>query len=155
MDNHIQHSKNIVTGHIDAAGNVIVGDNIVINLKGVAQYPIEKAIENLSTKLDKTLEEINHTRLEYFLQNIIFTADGSSAQEKLGRIDRLTNVAKYVYDNYGKLDILGLHDHKGELTVMWNNQPTNQEKKYLEIAWEQQNESGENVVHDMKEYDSI
>jgi tetratricopeptide (TPR) repeat protein len=59
MNNNIQDSKNIVTGHIDAKGNVIVGDNIVINLKEAAQYiTLEKAIENLEERLNKTISKI-------------------------------------------------------------------------------------------------
>ena len=59
MDNHIQNSKNIVTGHIDAKGNVIVGDNIVINLKEAAQYvALEKEIENLEERFNKTITKI-------------------------------------------------------------------------------------------------
>ena len=36
MENHIQNSKNVVTGHIDAQGSVWVGDKIIINLKEAA-----------------------------------------------------------------------------------------------------------------------
>lgn len=54
----IKYSKNIVTGHIDAGGNVVVGDTI-INLKEAAQYKVlVSEIGKLNTRFDRTKRRI-------------------------------------------------------------------------------------------------
>jgi tetratricopeptide (TPR) repeat protein len=73
MDNHIQNSKNIVTGHIDAKGNVIVGDNIVINLKEAAQYvALEKEIEELDNSFQEISQQIQkNPNIDFFNKELI------------------------------------------------------------------------------------
>lgn len=53
----IQNSKNIITGTIDAKGNVSVGD-IIINLKEAAQYKaIEAEIQELNERFNKAKQK--------------------------------------------------------------------------------------------------
>jgi len=70
------------------------------------------------------------------------------------RIDRLNQVVGYVSalaDHYGNKDLLGkvvsLHDHKGELTVEWNNEPVAGEKEFFAKAWVNMCEPPENIIH--------
>lgn len=61
--NQIPHSKNVVTAHIDAEGNVIVGDgNTIINLKEAAQY---KAIEAEIQELDERFDWAKQKSIQY------------------------------------------------------------------------------------------
>ena len=43
--------------------------------------------------------------------------------------------------------IAGLEDHKGELTVRWKSEPTENERAAFRAAWESQNEPGDSVIH--------
>ena len=54
---NIEHSQNIVTGDVNAAGNVIVGNgNIIVNLKEAAQYKdLQNKLEDLKGRFNKAL----------------------------------------------------------------------------------------------------
>lgn len=108
-------------------------------------YLKSKINDNL---IDTIAEEIKNNRNIQYLQTIEITANRED--EEPWRIERLNDVAKYVYKNFGELEIFGLHDYKGDLTVIWKKLPTNIEKKYLEAAWEAQNEIADNVEHVIK-----
>ena len=104
---------------------------------------------NINNKLIDTIaEEIKNSRKAQYLKTIEITANRED--EEPWRIERLNYVAKYVYKNFGEIEISGLHDHKGYLTVTWKKHPSNIEKMYLEEAWEAQNELADNVEHIIK-----
>jgi hypothetical protein len=70
------------------------------------------------------------------------------------RIDRLNRVVGYVSalaDHYGNVDLLkkvvSLHDHKGDLTVGWKEQPMDGEKEFFAKAWASECEVAENITH--------
>ena len=72
MENHIQDSKNIVTGHIDAQGNVIVGD-----VQQTVNYylSINKDLEELKAKiekLEKEIKEADSPKFKAYLQKELF-----------------------------------------------------------------------------------
>ena len=78
----------------------------------------------------------------------IFTATNSKTEPF--RIDRL----KYVYmflsnslneSNLKRID--ELNDHKGFLTVYWNDVPSESEIEIVEESWEAQNELSSNIKH--------
>ncbi|OGX21088.1 MAG: hypothetical protein A2Y00_06025 [Omnitrophica WOR_2 bacterium GWF2_43_52] len=77
-----------------------------------------------------------------------------SQESESYRIDRLNRVVGYVSalaEHYGNNDLLkklvSLHDHKGELTVEWNNEPVAGEKEYFAKAWANMCEPSENITH--------
>jgi hypothetical protein len=88
--------------------------------------------------------------------NPTLTSSSGSGQNEPFRINRLEKVSK-IYNiqiadsNDQELsEILSLHDHKGELTVTWTNEPTDEQKHIIGLIWELQNELGENVVHKLE-----
>jgi len=91
--------------------------------------------------------------------NITLTSSSGSGQNEPFRINRLEKVLK-IYNiqiadsNDQELtEMVSLHDHKGELSVTWTNEPTDEQKHILGLLWELQNELGENVVHQLEEKD--
>ncbi len=69
-------------------------------------------------------------------------------------IDRLNRVVGFVSalaEHYGNNDLLkklvSLHDHKGELTVEWNNEPVAGEKEFFAKAWASECEVAEDITH--------
>ena len=102
--------------------------------------------------IDTIAEEIKNNTKAQYLQTIEITANRED--EEPWRIERLNDVAKYVYKSLGELEFSGLHDHKGNLTVTWKKHPTNTEKEHFETAWEAQNELAENVEHIIKKYNN-
>lgn len=49
-------------------------------------------------------------------------------------------------------NILGIHDHKGELTVTWSIEPDESMKHTFERIWELLGESKDSVYHEIKPY---
>jgi hypothetical protein len=97
---------------------------------------------------DNTIEEINdikYAEVVRIVDGINLSASGEA--DEPGRIRRLINVVKFLKKNHGKLDIEHLHDHKGDLTVLWMKKPNELEKDLVEMAWENQNEDRMNVKH--------
>jgi len=77
-----------------------------------------------------------------------------SQESESYRIDRLNRVVGYVSalaDHYGNADlfnkVVSLHDHKGELTVVWKEQPVEGEKEFFAKAWTDMCELAENITH--------
>lgn len=89
---------------------------------------------------------------EMSVENIKLTA--YSQDSEAYRIDRLNRVVGYVSalaDHYGNPDLLNkivsLHDHKGDLTVEWKEQPKDGEKEIIAKAWKNMGELAENITH--------
>lgn len=83
--NEINHSKNIISGsHIDAAGNVNIGDVTVVNLKEAAEY---KALE---ADINELQEQFNHTKtkIEKYPDDDDFKADLIRIAEKRSQKER-------------------------------------------------------------------
>ncbi len=82
----IHHSKNTLhNAHIDAQGNVIVGDNnIVINLKEAAQYiALEETITALKTRQEKTQDRIaKYPDDEEFQQDLLTISQALNRKKK-------------------------------------------------------------------------
>jgi len=86
----ISHSKNIVTGHIDAQGNVVVGDTI-INLKEAAQYKaIEAEIAELNTRFERTRKRIakDPDDAEFQVELLEIDAKRNQKQQELDSLRR-------------------------------------------------------------------
>ena len=86
----ISHSKNIVTGHIDAQGNVVVGDTI-INLKEAAQYKaIEAEIAELNTRFERTRKRIEKAPddMDFQMELLEIDAKRSQKQQELDSLRR-------------------------------------------------------------------
>lgn len=63
---------------------------------------------------------------------IIIRTDGGGTFHENERLENLRKILKIIpFQNL----ILKLHDHKGELTVLWNTEPTNEEKDILNGLW--------------------
>ncbi len=89
--------------------------------------------------------------------NPSLTSSSGSGQNEPFRIERLQKVSK-IYSiqvenstDLNQNEIISLHDHKGQLTVIWNNEPNEEQKIIIKQIWELQNEDGENVVHETEE----
>ncbi len=83
--NEINHSKNIISGsHIDAAGNVNIGDVTVVNLKEAAEY---KALE---ADINELQAQFNHTKtkIEKYPDDDDFKADLIRIAEKRSQKER-------------------------------------------------------------------
>lgn len=97
---------------------------------------------------DDTIEEvkeITYNDVEKFVDGIYLSANREEREP--GRLKRLLNVVNFLKKNYGKLDIKELHDHKGDLTVVWLKDPSEIEKNIVGSAWEEENELRDNVKH--------
>ena len=124
MDNHIQNSKNIVTGHIDAKGNVIVGDNIVINLKEAAQYiALEKEIEELDNSFQEISQQIQkNPNIDFFNKELIKINQRRNEKQKELEIlkKEVINLAVQLSTipiNTERLRKANAHFRKGEFTA--------------------------------------
>jgi hypothetical protein len=80
-------------------------------------------------------------------EHISYSATNS--QTEPSRIERLKDVVISYQTKIPKLNFHRLHDHKGELTVSWSQQPSEEEKNIIGDAWEEQNELRENVIHEI------
>ena len=91
--------------------------------------------------------------------NTTLTSSSGSGQNEPDRINRLEKVSKIYNIQIQDLNeqelakIISLHDHKGDLTVTWTDNPTDEQKHIIELLWELQNELRENVVHKLEEED--
>ena len=89
--------------------------------------------------------------------NPTLTSSSGSGQNEQVRINRLEKVLKIYNIQIEELndqelsEIISLHDHKGELSITWNNEPTDEQKSITGQIWQLQNELGENVVHKLEE----
>lgn len=69
------------------------------------------------------------------------------------RIERLKKAAKIataicgLSEQQASVLITELHDHKGQLQVYWNHEPTSLQRNAFAVAWEQCKEPGANVTH--------
>lgn len=99
----------------------------------------EESIENIVTVSEERATPPNDF-------NGIALSANREDEEPL-RLWRLKDVAVFYSNNIQRININGLHDHKGDLTVYWKQEPTNLEKRTIELAWENQNELEENVEH--------
>ena len=64
------------------------------------------------------------------------------------RLERLIKVVNFVIQSIKPRYIYSLHDHKGMLTVTWDNKiPTTHYKNLIEEAWSQVGEIPDNVEH--------
>lgn len=115
-----------------------------------AQF-IEKSKKLLSSSV-KT-ESIKNI-LEVSMMHLLSTKNINSIElsanredEEPWRIKRLENVADFYSKTISNIKISELYDHKGTLTVYWYKEPSEIEKKTIQLAWENENESGENVEH--------
>lgn len=61
----------------------------------------------------------------------ILRTDGSYKGNDNHRLEMLRSMLKY-----HNLKINTLHDHKGELTVYWVNEPNDEQKDIVRLAWE-------------------
>src|SRR4051812_5378008 len=81
----------------------------------------------------------------------------TAENEVEGRLVRLNQVIGYVCalgdadGNSRVLDkVAGLHDHKGDLLVIWKQQPTSAEMRYFSVAWMSNvGDGADNVKHEM------
>lgn len=72
---------------------------------------------------------------------------------RLKRLHFVWGFAVALADHDGNGDfikkVVGLHDHKGTLTVKWRTTPTAEEKKYLSVAWNSEiGDHSANVEHE-------
>lgn len=70
-----------------------------------------------------------------------------------GRLARVANALAYVLRRAGPIDttpIMSLHDHKGELRVVYTSTPSDALKKLIEHAWEGEREY--NVAHEVQRW---
>ncbi len=74
---------------------------------------------------------------------------------RIFRLHRIVGYLRAVADCTGNFEILRkvacILDHKGELTVIWHEQPTDAEKTIFANAWNAECESGELVEHKLEE----
>lgn len=90
----------------------------------------QESIDNISM----VEEEKNSLPREY--NGIELSAD----DEQRRRLYRLKDVASFYCNNIHNINIHGLHDHEGELTVYWKKPPTEKDKRVIEMAWDNHNE---------------
>lgn len=90
---------------------------------------------------ENTIEEVKKvsTSPSYILVNEIMLS-ANRGDEEPWRLERLENVLKFIRNNCGTIKIENLHDHKGQLTVSWLQEPTAFEKHITKLAWETENE---------------
>lgn len=78
---------------------------------------------------------------------------GSPSGSEPWRLERISRVSAVIAKEFGakneKLIIDELHDHKGELTVTWKEDPTIVQKDIVESTWEKEDELKENVIHNI------
>jgi hypothetical protein len=94
-------------------------------------------------KLGMETEEKREMEDMYSL-NIIIEANREDEQPwRLNRIQRLVGYAQALADLEGQVvdeefyrKIYLISDHKGELTVIWNVEPSEEEKNWLQKAWD-------------------
>jgi len=79
---------------------------------------------------------------------IILRTDGGGVNFADERLKLLREMV-----NFHKFKVFKLHDHKGLLTVTWEEEPEDYEKKMIEHAWEFLSE--EHVSHEVIYYKSI
>ena len=73
---------------------------------------------------------------------------------RISRLERVIGYVQALADYYGNKEILNkvskLHDHKGNMTVTWNTQPTDGEKEMFVKAWESRiGDGADNVEHEI------
>ena len=108
-----------------------------------------KTIINSNIK-HKSIEDILAVSEKHFISSKISHGVELSAnreQEEPWRIKRLENVAVFYSKIISEINISELYDHKGTLTVYWYKEPTEIEKKTIQLAWDNENELEENVEH--------
>jgi len=100
----INDSKNIVTGYIDAKGNVVVGDTI-FNLKEAAQY---KALEADIEKLNKRFERIQK-RIQKGPDDVDnqeeFLEIEAERKEKQGNLETLKNEVVKLAEDFQRIPL--------------------------------------------------
>ncbi|HAO07551.1 MAG TPA: hypothetical protein DCQ50_11265 [Chryseobacterium sp.] len=133
---------------------------LIAELKEISGQPIliyqtpsflEKSREFLKSKIqEKSIKNIVTISEERTTSPKDFNGISLSAnyeEDEPFRLWRLKDVAVFYSNNIQRINITGLHDHKGDLTVYWKQEPTTLEKRTIELAWENQNELEENVEH--------
>ena len=68
----------------------------------------------------------------------ILRTDGGGGSHDDERLKIVRSILNY-FGWYEHIDLL--HDHKGTLTVVWINEPTENEKKHLSDIWEVMSEN--------------
>jgi len=88
-------------------------------------------------------------------EKIHIDGGGYTDEEKRHRKDRLSRVLTTIEQvsagfKINMLDkIISLYDHKGELTVEWMQEYSDEETLIISFAWEMQGELGENIKHEI------
>lgn len=112
---------------------------------------IEKSKKILSSSVKtESIENILEVSMRHLLSTKNINSIELSANredEEPWRIKRLENVADFYSKTISNINISELYDHKGTLTVYWYQEPLEIEKKTIQLAWENENESEENVEH--------
>lgn len=77
-------------------------------------------------------------------------SDGAGLNDPT-RLSRVKSVALLAHiqtlEGYIETEIVGLDDHKGQLTVSWASQPTDDDQNQMKLIWELMNEY--DVVHEI------
>jgi len=112
---------------------------------------IQKSKTIIKSKIKpESIEDILAVSEKHFISSKVSHGIELSAnreQEEPWRIKRLENVAAFYSKTISEINISELYDHKGTLTVYWYKEPTEIEKKTIQLAWENENELEENVEH--------
>lgn len=92
------------------------------------------------------------------MSKILTSSSGSGQNEefRIGRLEKVSKIYDIQIEDLNRQDfpnIVSLHDHKGELSVYWTDEPTEEQKHIIGLIWELQNELSENIVHKLEEED--
>lgn len=135
-------------------------DELILELNGASQQRfwmyqtsefIQKSIAIIKSNIKpESIEDILAVAKRNFITSQIshrIKLSANREQDEPWRIKRLENVEVFYSKAISEINIAELHDHKGTLTVYWYKEPTEIEKKTIQLAWENENELEENVEH--------
>lgn len=86
--------------------------------------------------------------MEY--KNIILTRTNLGISDVDVRLINVVNSYIGFFSSEISKTIYRIHDHKGDLTVTWKTEPSEIQKRIIELAWENEGESSSNVVHEIQ-----